>query len=400
MKTAALLSLGLLAPCFAAPTTSTKQAPKVPLARERYQPHKRADGSVNTDWLLSQLKNVARKYNKDFELPEIVQNAPNLIKRDTDANEALTDQVTDGEDTLYYGTGTIGSQSFTFDFDTGSSDTFVPGPSCGTAQGCVGTTKYDEDGTNLGNTTTITYGSGEVTGENYLDSLTVAGLTATNQNIISLTDAEGFADSASEGLIGMAFESIAESKEPPFFFTLINEGKVSPTEFSFYLGRNASGTGQDSELTLGGRDSSKYTGATTSVPLTNQTYWQVAVDGATVDSNAVSGTDGEAAIDTGTTLIVAPTAAALAIFSQVLGAIPLDLGSMILFAFPCASSPDIALTFAGTDFEVNPLDLNFGLLTTDLGLDLGDNILTGLYCVAGIAGADLIPGEEFYVVGK
>lgn len=55
------------------------------------------------------------------------------------AEEALTDQVEDGEDELYYGPGTVGGESgFTFDFDTGSSDTFVPGPTCGTAEGCVG----------------------------------------------------------------------------------------------------------------------------------------------------------------------------------------------------------------------------------------------------------------------
>jgi hypothetical protein len=65
--------------------------------------------------------------------------------------------------------------------------------------------------------------------------VTIAGLTATNQNVISLTEAQGFANSASDGLMGMAFESIANSKSSPYFFTLVNEGKVSPTEFSFYV---------------------------------------------------------------------------------------------------------------------------------------------------------------------
>lgn len=159
------------------------------------------------------LKDTVRKYNKEIPLPDIVKNAPNVAKRDTDANLHLTDQVNGDSDVLYYGKGTVGTQSFTFDFDTGSSDTFVPGPSCGTDQGCVGTTKYAQTGKDQGNTTSITYGSGQVTGENYLDSLTVAGLTATNQNIISLTDSEGFANSASDGLVGMAFPAIANSKE-------------------------------------------------------------------------------------------------------------------------------------------------------------------------------------------
>lgn len=77
---------------------------------------------------------------------------------------------------------------------------------------------------------------------------------------------------------------------------------------------------------------------------------------------------------------------------------------MTLFAYPCASNPKVSLTFAGKDFAIDPKDLNFGRLTDDLGIDLGDNILGdllgGLLCVAGIAGADLMPGENFYVVGK
>jgi hypothetical protein len=180
----------------------------------------------------------------------------------------------------YYGSGTVGKQAFTFDFDTGSSDTFVPGPTCGSAQGCVGSNKYDNSGKSQGNKTSITYGSGQVTGNNYLDSITIAGLTATNQNVISLTNATGFANSASDGLMGMAFPSIANSKTLPYFFNLINQGKVNPSEFSFYLGRAKSGTAANSEMYLGGRNEAKYTGAFTSVPVTSQTYWQVAIDGA------------------------------------------------------------------------------------------------------------------------
>lgn len=280
MKTAALLSLGLLAPCLAAPTVVKDRSIKIPLAREKQQHRKRADGSVDLDWFLGTLRETVRKYNKDIELPSIVENAPSVSKRDTNANLHLTDQVEDGEDELYYGTGKVGSQSFTLDFDTGSSDLFVPGPKCGTAQGCVGTTKYDQSGTNRGNTTSITYGSGQVTGENYLDDVTVAGLTAKNQNVISLTNAQGFANSASEGLVGMAFPAIAESKSLPFFFNLVQQGKVMPREFSFYLGREQSGTAQNSELTFGGSDASKYNGAFTPVAVSSQTYWQVAIDGA------------------------------------------------------------------------------------------------------------------------
>lgn len=198
----------------------------------------------------------------------------------------------------YYGPGTVGTnakQTFTFDFDTGSSDTFIPGPNC---QGCFGNTKYNQQGVDEHNTTTVTYGSGQVSGENYLDSVTVAGLTATNQNVISLTQATGFSG-PNNALMGMAFPSIASSKSTPYFFNLIKQSKVNPPEFSFYLGRAKSNTQARSEMTLGGRDSSRYTGAFTNVPVTSQTYWQTAIDGASVGNNAViPGTSGQSAIGT------------------------------------------------------------------------------------------------------
>lgn len=114
--------------------------------------------------------------------------------------------------------------------------------------------------------------------------------------------------------------------------------------------------------------------------------------------------EGQAAIDTGTTLIVAPYAAAIATYLDFPGSIPLPLGgSEVQFAYPCASSPNVSITFAGESFDINPLDFNFGTLTDDLGIDLGiselADLLSGLYCIGGIAGVDLDFTENLYVVG-
>jgi hypothetical protein len=213
--------------------------------------------------------------------------------------------------------------------------------------------------------------------------------------------------------MGMAFESIANSKQPPYFLTLINEGKVSNPEFSFYLGRGADGTGANSEMTLGGSDSSKYTGTVTTVPVTTQGYWQVAVDEVVVngfvDPVDTLLTKGQAAIDTGTTLVLAPLVAATSTFARVPGAIPVPLelinGALepILYIYPCAESPSIAIDFAGTDFEIAPEDLNLGSLTGDFGTIVGNNTLATIldtleYCLAGIAADDLQPAENLYVV--
>lgn len=58
----------------------------------------------------------------------------------------------------------------------------------------------------------------------------------------------------------MGFSTIANSKQPTFFERLMALKQVTANEFSFYLGRSKSGTQGVSELTLGGRDTKKFTG--------------------------------------------------------------------------------------------------------------------------------------------
>jgi hypothetical protein len=68
--------------------------------------------------------------------------------------------------------------SYTVDFDTGSSDLFVPAAGCAT---CNGHQMYDPTASSTsqdrGETFTLTYGDGSsVTGEQYDDTVIVAGL--------------------------------------------------------------------------------------------------------------------------------------------------------------------------------------------------------------------------------
>lgn len=131
-------------------------------------------------------------------------------------------------------------------------------------------------------------------------------------------------------------------------------------------------------------------------------------------------------IDTGTTLILAPRAAAKAIFELIPGAFPLfgdDYSDQTFFAYPCSMPSNYmpALQFAGKSFGINSLDFNFGVLTSAFArlignetmaieleievesgaakteLETGD--LTEASCVAAIVGTDVDPQENLYVVG-
>ena len=66
------------------------------------------------------------------------------------------------------------------DFDTGSSDIFLPSTGCGA--NCTGHTRYNTSASatavDLNKTFNITYGSGaSVSGEQFKDTVSIAGLT-------------------------------------------------------------------------------------------------------------------------------------------------------------------------------------------------------------------------------
>ncbi|CAD6572751.1 MAG: hypothetical protein ASARMPREDX12_005429 [Alectoria sarmentosa] len=377
-------------------------------------------GEVNGPALLWSLQKTLNKYHSK----RVIEASANVSLVQRLATENLIDQVEAPDfDEEYYGPMEVGSgteQVFTVQFDTGSSDIFIPGPQCTNEQGCPFDRKYDQAGIFQDRTTVVQYGSGYIEGDDYTDSISVAGLTATDQGLISLTQASGFNTSDSDGLLGMGFTSIAASGFTTFFENLMIQQKVAAPEFSFYLGRAASGTANRGSLCLGCRDPSKYTGTFTQVPVTEAGYWQILLNTVTVN-NIPAGphTEGQAIIDTGTTLVLAPTAAAYAIFELIPNAFPIPsagYSDQTFFAYPCATPSNYipAIRFGGKSFGINPLDFNVGLLTSEFARLLGnESLAVGLEaeeegdgvenkyenCVAAVVGTDVSPQENLYVVG-
>lgn len=60
-----------------------------------------------------------------------------------------------------------------------------------------------------------------------------------------------------------------------------------------------------------------------------------------------------ATIDTGTSVVIAPQTDAQAIYAAIPGS---KLGANGLFTYPCNANPDVALSFAGQNFNINAAD--------------------------------------------
>lgn len=264
------------------------------------------------------------------------------------------------------------------DFDTGSSDLFLPGTAC-TDANCAGHKVYDTSKSSTAvdqnEPFTITFADGSsVQGEVFHDTVSIAGLTASDQAVVAASQySSGFALDVSppDGLMGMAFQQISNSNSPPVFETMIADGQATQSIFGFSLQTTGG------ELILGGIDTSAFTGSLTFAPLTTVGFWEINADGASVGGQQVVGGPQDSIVDTGTTLLIVDPDSASAIFAAVPGAA--DASRTVgegFFTVPCNAIPDnIAITISGTDFTVPPSFLNLGEVSA------GSND-----CVAGIVG--------------
>jgi len=204
-------------------------------------------------------------------------------------------------------------QSFKVVPDTGSSNLWVPSKKCKFSQvACDLHKKYDsqKSSTYVANGTKfeIQYGSGAAEGFMSQDSVSVGGVTVKDQIFAEVTQEPGIAFLAAkfDGIMGLAFDSISVDHVTPVWYNMMAQGDVTKNVFAFYLNPKMN---SDGELVFGGTDPAHYSGEFAWQELTNETYWEFAMDDIMVDGKTAGFcSEGCHAIaDSGTSLIAAPT---------------------------------------------------------------------------------------------
>ncbi|KAJ3499805.1 hypothetical protein NLJ89_g10055 [Agrocybe chaxingu] len=302
----------------------------------------------------------------------------------------LTDMIYGSTDLMYYGPLKIGTppQELTVDVDTGSADLWVPA-------GCVAcsnkqfdknaSSTYSEQGTGFD----VYYGTGDVRADLAKDVVSIQSLSVQNQAFGAASrvsdDFNGYPNS---GLLGLAFSTIAASKQPTFFENLIRNKQLAAPIFSVYLARNEE---SGSEVCFGCSDSDKTSGPVSWVPVISKTYWAVKLDSISVNSTTAPAVDTVAAIDTGTTLIYLPANLARRFYDMIPDAKPAPTYGSEFFTFPCDADFTISLSFGGQNFAINNADFN-----------MGPTAPSSTDCVGGILGLEegfpatlAIIGDEF-----
>lgn len=219
--------------------------------------------------------------------------------------------INDYENSQYYGAITLGTpaQKFQVIFDTGSSDLWVASSNCDSS--CGRHAKYDSSKSSTyvknGTAFNIEYGSGPVAGYESSDVLNMGGLVVKDQIFAEVTDASGLGGAYKlgkfDGILGLAFPILSVNHVPTAFENLVKQGLVESPQFAFYLGNSAKDFG---ELTLGGSDSTKYTGELSWVNLLAATYWEITLGGFSVGGTSFA-SQTKAIVDSGTSLLTGPS---------------------------------------------------------------------------------------------
>ncbi|KAJ6524584.1 acid protease [Mycena capillaripes] len=288
-------------------------------------------------------------------------------------------------DELWDGPISIGTppQPFQIDFDTGSSDLWVPSVLCFSLT-CAPKHKFIALFSSTVNskegTFKIQYGDNStVSGPIMTDTVTVAGVRATNQYFSPVTTlSSSFAGASDDGILGLAFPKISNLRQSPFFNTAVAAHTVGEGRFAFYLAAT------NSELFLGGVNTKKFRGDIESHFIDTSTgFWQI--PGASVKvgpSAAVS--NFETIIDSGTTIMYGPPLQSR-LYTPTCPVRPCSTQSTVRFySFPCNAPPQISFNWGGRDWTISSTNINLGLTADGSSL-----------CVGALAGQDIGLGNTW-----
>lgn len=250
-------------------------------------------------------------------------------------------------DAQFYGKIAIGTpaQDFTVIFDTGSSNLWVPSSNCWAVNCWTHATyhaskssTYVKNGAKLD----IQYGSGGVSGYLSEDSVSLAGVPIKGVTFGEMTKFEGVSWVASkfDGILGMAWKAISAEGLEPVFESMFNQGLIEDNSFSFYLTKEANAKG--SKLILGGVDSQYYSGSFDYVSLSSESYWMIPLDGVKLDGVEQKNSQGNAIVDSGTSLLVGDSKVVSPILQKI-GTVPSDCKGI-------ENLPDLAFTLGGKDY--------------------------------------------------
>ncbi|KAL1409450.1 hypothetical protein Q8F55_003433 [Vanrija albida] len=232
--------------------------------------------------------------------------------------------------------------------DTGSPDLWVLSH-CSEAAECAGVPLFaGASAARSGQPFSAQYALGTAAGELVADAVRLPASETLSFGLVNRTTEWSAANTTLSGLLGLGW-AYDETDDDPAWLAA-SAGWEQPL-FGVHLGRGEHG----GSLTLGGVDAAVVAADSINyLPLVAAHDWAVALDGVVVNGQDIAPSRSwNAAVDTGTSHILAPRAAFDAVYAAVPGAFL--HGTVPLF--PCHTPPEVTLTLGGHAYPVPAGDL-------------------------------------------
>ncbi|XP_049620881.1 gastricsin [Suncus etruscus] len=264
-------------------------------------------------------------------------------------------------DASYFGEISIGTppQNFLVLFDTGSSNLWVPSVYC-QSQACTGHARFNPNKSSTystnGQTFSLQYGSGSLTGFFGYDTMTVQNIQVPHQEFGLSQNEPGsnFIYAQFDGIMGMAYPSLAMGGATTALQGMLQEGALTSPVFSFYLS-NQQGSQNGGAVVFGGVDNSLYTGQIFWAPVTQELYWQIGIEEFLIGGQATGWCSQgcQAIVDTGTSLLTVPQQYMSAL-QQATGAQQDQYGQLAVNCNSIQSLPTLTFVINGVQFPLLP----------------------------------------------
>ncbi|KAL7623865.1 hypothetical protein AAE478_005421 [Parahypoxylon ruwenzoriense] len=335
-----------------------------------------------TDKVSKASQNLAAKYGSK-ESTQSIPEDPSLHYRNNNYNVATAVKPTvsnaigidqDGTDFSYFVEAGFGSDNKPMYMlvDTGASTTWVMGSGC-TSDAC---TKHNKFGPNdsktykdTGESYSVEYGSGEVSGHVVSDSISIGGLEVTMPFGVANVTSNQFSQFPFEGILGL-------SMTPGTWLTYVKDAKlIDANVFGVALSRSADGT-NDGEIAFGAPNKAKYKGDISYTTIKSGNSWAIPMDDVKYGDQSV-GVEGRLAyIDTGTTFAFGPPDDVEAFYKLIPGSSSTDGQS---YSIPCDSDALVSFVFSGKTWSASAKDFKTG--------PNGDGV-----CFGNVYGMEFVPG--------
>lgn len=221
--------------------------------------------------------------------------------------------------TEYWGSIEVGTppQEFTVIFDTGSGNLILPGDQCQSGA-CTSHKRYSltqsSSSQNIGKEglgldtnpsqdkeSSVRFGTGEIAGTFVKDQVCLGGSCA-DANFLQTTSEtdEPFMQCSFDGIMGLGFPDLSMGPGFNMVEAFATAGSLPKNQFSVFL----SDTDGSSEITFGGYKEEQAGSDMFWVPVTHQSYWEVAIDDIAFN-NQPKGLckNCKVAVDTGTSML-------------------------------------------------------------------------------------------------